>query len=94
MPSSKFAMGDDDTLQVIQIDPVEMRTAGGLRAEVWAVTPNNLDAFVGTIIFPRRTEQVRWAETGMCWDHDEECHLVPNTFEFANLLMLRQLQLI
>jgi hypothetical protein len=86
-------VNDNDTLHIIQIDPIEMRTAGGFRAEIWAVTPNEPEAFIGTVAFPRRTQEVRWADTGICQGHDEECNLVSNTFEFANILMLRQLQL-
>lgn len=86
-------MNDNDALHIIQIDPIEMRTAGGLRAEIWAITPNEQEAFIGTVAFPRRTEEVRWTDTGICPGHDEECNLVRSTFEFANLMMLRQLQL-
>ncbi len=86
-------MNDNDTLRIIQIDPIEMRTASGLLAEIWAITPNKPEAFIGTVALPRRSEEVRWTDTGICWEHDEECNLVRNTFEFANVLMLRQLRL-
>jgi hypothetical protein len=39
-----FNVNDNDTLRIVQIDPVEMRTAGGLRAEIWAFTPNEPEA--------------------------------------------------
>lgn len=74
-------------MAVLLIEPVNVSTLGGYKAQITGIEPEDTDCFCGTIDLPDQGNvRARWNKNGICRDKNSEANLNPNDQEILDII--------